>query len=182
MGYGEVRIQGEAVAAAEGLRRFGFDPIQLQAKEGVALINGVQTSAALALHGLFLAEKVFNAALAAGALTMEATAGRPTALDDRIQQIRRQPGQIRAASSLRGLVEDSPVLAEEFEGRRLQDPYSLRCMPQVMGASLDLLEHAARVLEREANAVSDNPLIFPEDGIVLSGGNFHGQPVLSPQI
>lgn len=177
MGYGEVRIQGEAVAAAEGLRRFGFDPIQLQAKEGVALINGVQTSAALALHGLFLAEKVFNAALAAGALTMEATAGRPTALDDRIQQIRRQPGQIRAASSLRGLVEDSPVLAEEFEGRRLQDPYSLRCMPQVMGASLDLLEHAARVLEREANAVSDNPLIFPEDGIVLSGGNFHGQPV-----
>lgn len=177
MGLGEVRVGNETLSAEEGLARFDLQPIQLEAKEGVALINGVQVSTALALHGLFLAEKTLNASLAAGALTMEATAGRPTALDDRIQQIRRQPGQIRVAGALRNLVEDSAILAEEFEGRRLQDPYSLRCMPQVMGAALDLLEHAAQVLEREANAVSDNPLVFPADGIVLSGGNFHGQPV-----
>lgn len=176
-GLGRVRIGGHEQDAVEGLRRFGLEPVELGPKEGVALINGVQASTALALHGLFLAEKVLNGGLSAGALTMEATAGRQQALDDRIQQIRGQLGQIRVAESLRGLVEGSGVLADEFEGRRLQDPYSLRCMPQVMGAALDLLEQAGRVLEREANAVSDNPLVFPEDGVVLSGGNFHGQPV-----
>lgn len=177
LGSGQVRINGEEVDAVTGLERHGLRPVVLGPKEGVALINGVQVSTALALHGLFRAEKVFNAALAAGALTMEATAGRQSALDDRIQQIRRQPGQIRAAVALRRLVADSSVLADEFEGRRLQDPYSLRCMPQVMGACLDLLENAAQTLEREANAVSDNPLVFPDDDLVLSGGNFHGQPV-----
>jgi histidine ammonia-lyase len=176
-GIGEVRVDGAVLGAVEGLAGIGLEPVVLGPKEGVALINGTQVSTALALHGLFLAENVFNAATAAGALTMEATAGRPTALDARIQTIRRQPGQIRAAAAFRALVADSGVLATEFEGRRLQDPYSLRCMPQVMGASLDLLEHSARVLENESNAVSDNPLMFPADGIVLSGGNFHGQPV-----
>lgn len=176
-GHGEVRIDGAVFPAVEGLEKHGLAPVELGPKEGVALINGVQASTALALHGLFLAEKVFNAALAAGALTMEATAGRQQALDERIQLIRGQLGQVRAARSLRDLVAGSEVLETEFEGRRLQDPYSLRCMPQVMGASLDLLEQAGRVLEREANAVSDNPLVFPEDGEILSGGNFHGQPV-----
>lgn len=177
MGEGRVRIHGDEYGALDGLELRGLRPVVLGPKEGVALINGVQVSTALALHGLFRAEKVLNAGLCAGALTMEATAGRQAALDDRIQQIRRQPGQIRAASSLRRLIADSNVLDQEFEGRRLQDPYSLRCMPQVMGACLDLLENAARTLEREANAVSDNPLVFPDDGLVLSGGNFHGQPV-----
>jgi histidine ammonia-lyase len=177
MGIGEVRVNGETLPAKDGLARFNLEPVTLQAKEGVALINGVQVSTALALHGLFLAENILNATVASGALTMEATAGRPEALDDRIQQIRRHPNQIRTATALRNLVKDSPILAEEFEGRRLQDPYSLRCMPQVIGASLNLLEEAARTLEREANAVSDNPLIFPGDDVVLSGGNFHGQPV-----
>lgn len=177
MGAGTVRINGEHHEATVGLQKFGLEPIALGPKEGVALINGVQVSNALALQALFYAEKVFNAAIAAGALTMEATAGRQSALDDRIQQLRAHPGQVRSATALRGLVANSSVLETEFEGRRLQDPYSLRCMPQVMGAALDLLEHAATVLEREANAVSDNPLVFPEDGIVLSGGNFHGQPV-----
>jgi len=176
-GLGAVRIRGEKYDAVAGLATAGLEPLVLGPKEGVALINGTQVSTALGLRGLFLAENVFNAAIAAGALTLEATAGRPTALDDRIQRIRRQPGQIRAAAALRSLVADSGVLETEFEGRRLQDPYSLRCMPQVMGAALDLLEHAARVLERESSAVSDNPLMFPADGIVLSGGNFHGQPV-----
>lgn len=176
-GHGSVRINGEEYPAVEGLRHVGLAAVELGPKEGVALINGVQASTALALQGLFKAEKVLNASVAAGALTMEATAGRQEALDPRIQQIRGQEGQIRVAASLRNLVKDSDVLAEEFEGRRLQDPYSLRCMPQVFGAALDMLEQAARVLEREANAVSDNPLVFPEDGVVLSGGNFHGQPV-----
>ncbi|PZE22957.1 MULTISPECIES: histidine ammonia-lyase [unclassified Curtobacterium] len=176
-GIGAVRIQGVEHPATEGLRSVGIDPVVLGPKEGVALINGTQMSTALALRGLFQAENVLNAGLAAGALTLEATAGRQMALDERIQRIRRQPGQIRTAAALRALVADSVVLDTEFEGRRLQDPYSLRCMPQVMGASLDLLENASRVLERESNAVSDNPLMFPEDGIVLSGGNFHGQPV-----
>ena len=176
-GIGEVRINGVVQPAAEGLASVGLEPVILGPKEGVALINGTQVSTALALRGLFLAENVFNAGIAAGALTLEATAGRQSALDDRIQQIRRQPGQIRAAAALRALIVDSGVLATEFEGRRLQDPYSLRCMPQVMGASLDLLENSSKVLERESNAVSDNPLMFPDDGVILSGGNFHGQPV-----
>lgn len=176
-GLGTVRIGGVEMSALDGLKHAGLSPVELGPKEGVALINGVQASTALALHGLFLAEKILNAGLAAGALTMEATAGRQEALDPRIQNIRGQIGQIRVAESLRALVADSEVLATEFEGRRLQDPYSLRCMPQVMGAALDLLDQAGRVLEREANAVSDNPLVFPEDKVVLSGGNFHGQPV-----
>jgi len=176
-GLGRVRVGGNEVAAVEGLASVGLKPVVLGPKEGVALINGTQTSTALALRGLFGAESVLNAGLAAGALTMEATAGRQTALDDRIQQIRGQRGQIQVARSLRRLVTDSEVLDVEFDGRRLQDPYSLRCMPQVMGSAWDLICFAADVLEREANAVSDNPLMFPADGIVLSGGNFHGQPV-----
>src|SRR5699024_6607324 len=140
-------------------------------------INGTQASTAITIRGLFRAQDVLNAAIAAGALTTEATAGRQTAFDDRIQQIRRQPGQIVVAERLRRLVADSEVLSVEFEGRRLQDPYCLRCQPQVMGAALDLLDFAAGTLGREVNAVSDNPLMFPDDDLVLSGGNFHGQPV-----
>ncbi|WP_217135879.1 histidine ammonia-lyase [Leucobacter chinensis] len=176
-GHGQVRIGRKTYNAVEGLRSVGLEPVELGPKEGVALINGVQASTALALQGLFAAEKVLNAAITAGALTLEATAGRQEALDARIQAIRGQVGQITVAASLRNLVAESEILAHEFEGRRLQDPYSLRCMPQVFGASLDLLEQAARVLEREANAVSDNPLVFPDDEVVLSGGNFHGEPV-----
>lgn len=177
MGLGKVRIAGKEYSAIEGLRAADLEPVVLGPKEGVALINGTQVSTALALRGLFLAENVLNAGLCAGALTLESTAGRPSALDARIQNIRRQVGQIRVAATLRDLVVDSTTLNTEFEGRRLQDPYGLRCQPQVMGASLDLLEHSARVLELEGSAVSDNPLMFPADGVVLSGGNFHGQPV-----
>jgi len=176
-GIGSVRIDGIELPAVDGLLRAGLSPVELGPKEGVALINGTQVSTALALRGLFRAEAVFNAALAAGGLSLEATAGRPVALDDRIQQIRGHQGQIRVATALRRLVEGSTILTHEFEGRRLQDPYCLRCQPQVMGAAWDLLEFSGEVLETEANAVSDNPLMFPDDDIVLSGGNFHGQPV-----
>ncbi|MBM7518555.1 histidine ammonia-lyase [Nocardioides nitrophenolicus] len=177
MGEGRVRIAGETYDAVEGLATVGLAPVVLGPKEAVALLNGVQASTAIALRGLFGAEAVFNAGLAAGALTLEATAGRQVVLDDRIQQIRGHAGQIRVAALLRRLVADSEVLDVEFEGRRLQDPYCLRCQPQVMGAALDLLAFAARTIEQEVNAVSDNPLMFPDDGVVLSGGNFHGQPV-----
>ena len=177
MGEGRVRVGGVTYDATEGLAEVGLKPVVLGPKEAVALLNGVQASTAIALRGLFGAEAVFNAGLAAGALTMEATAGRQVVLDDRIQQIRGHAGQIRAADALRRLVEGSTVLDIEFDGRRLQDPYSLRCQPQVMGAVLDLLTFAARTIEQEVNAVSDNPLVFPDDGVVLSGGNFHGQPV-----
>jgi histidine ammonia-lyase len=177
MGEGRVRVGGTTYPAVEGLAKAGLEPIVLGPKECAALINGVQASTALAVNGLFGAEAVFNAGLAGGALTLEATAGRPGVLDDRIQQIRGHAGQIRVAAALRDLVADSPVLGIEFEGRRLQDPYCLRCQPQVMGAALDLLAFAALTLETEVNAVSDNPLMFPDDDEVLSGGNFHGQPV-----
>lgn len=178
IGLGEVRTPaGDIVPAAEGLSQHGMEPLVLGPKEGVALINGTQASTAIAIAGLFRAETVLNAAVVAGALTTEATAGRQSAFDDRIQQIRRQPGQILVAERLRALLAESIVLDVEFEGRRLQDPYCLRCQPQVMGAALDLLNFAAGTLQRELNAVSDNPLMFPEDNVVLSGGNFHGQPV-----
>lgn len=176
-GIGRIRRNGQEDDATATLRTFGLEPVVLGPKEGVALINGTQISTALALRGLFRAEHVFNAALVAGAMSLEATAGRQEALDARIHTIRRQLGQIRTAAALRTLIDGSVILADEFAGRRLQDPYCLRCQPQVMGAALDLLEHSASVLERESAAVSDNPLMFPDDGIVLSGGNFHGQPV-----
>jgi histidine ammonia-lyase len=176
-GVGQIRIAGEVFTAMDALHSVGLAPITLGPKEGVALINGTQVSTALALKGLFRAESVLNAALVAGALSMEAIAGRPSVFDSRIQEVRKQAGQIRAAAVLRKLVADSVILEEEFEGRRVQDPYSFRCQPQVMGAALDLLEHSAIVLEREANAVSDNPLVFSSDGVVISGGNFHAQPV-----
>ncbi|MEH1016518.1 histidine ammonia-lyase [Micromonospora sp. CPCC 206060] len=177
MGEGRVRIDGVTYNAVEGLAKVGLTPIELGPKEAVALLNGVQASTAIALRGLFGAEAVFNAGLAAGALTLEATAGRQVVLDDRIQQVRGHAGQIRVAGLLRRLVADSSVLDVEFEGRRLQDPYCLRCQPQVMGAALDLLTFAARTIQQEVNAVSDNPLMFPDDDVVLSGGNFHGQPI-----
>ncbi|MFG1950438.1 histidine ammonia-lyase [Micromonospora sp. NPDC048830] len=177
MGEGRVRIDGVTYNAVEGLAKVGLTPVELGPKEAVALLNGVQASTAIALRGLFGAEAVFNAGLAAGALTLEATAGRQVVLDDRIQQVRGHAGQIRVAGLLRRLVADSAVLDVEFEGRRLQDPYCLRCQPQVMGAALDLLTFAARTVQQEVNAVSDNPLMFPDDDVVLSGGNFHGQPI-----
>jgi histidine ammonia-lyase len=177
MGLGEAHIGGEVVPAARALEEAGLPALELGPKEGVALINGTQVSTALALDGLFRAAAVFLGALAAGALSLEGVAGTDVPFDPRLNAIRRQEGQIHVAAALAQLAADSPIRAADVPGRRLQDPYSFRCQPQVMGAALDLLRFAGTVLEREANSVSDNPLVFPDDGIVLSGGNFHGQPV-----
>jgi len=169
---------GSKRPAAEMLRASGIAPLQLQAKEGLALINGTQTSTALALHALFAFEPVLEAALVIGALTVDAARGSDGPFDPRIHAVRGQPGQIDVARYYRSLLEGSAIRASHTEGDdRVQDPYCLRCQPQVVGACLDQLRHAALVLLREANAVTDNPLVFANDGAMVSGGNFHAEPV-----
>lgn len=177
IGEGQVLMQGEPYPATEGLERAGIPPLVLGPKEGLALLNGTQVSTALALRGLFEAESVFAAGLVAGALTSEAIKGSVKPLDSRIHQARGQVGQIAVAGALRGLLNGSPIVDSHRACSRVQDPYSVRCVPQVMGACLDNLCYAARILVTESNAASDNPLVFPEDASVISGGNFHAEPV-----
>lgn len=178
IGEGEVRLGGERLPAAEGLRRAGLAPLELAAKEGLALINGTQVSTALALVNLLRAERLFRAAIAIGALSVDAAMGSDTPFDPRLHALRGQPGQMRAAAAYRALLAGSGIRASHRTGDdRVQDPYSLRCQPQVMGAAIDTLRHAAQVLAREANAVSDNPLVFADRGEIISGGNFHAEPV-----
>ena len=178
MGEGEMLIDGKRKSAAAALHQAGIAPLVLQAKEGLALINGTQTSTALALHALFSFEPVLEAALVIGALTVDAARGSDGPFDPRIHALRGQPGQIDVAQYYRALLAGSAIRTSHLEGDdRVQDPYSLRCQPQVVGACLDQLRHAALVLTREANAVTDNPLVFAEDGTMISGGNFHAEPV-----
>ena len=178
MGEGEFIDGGRRVAAGDALRAKGIPPLVLQAKEGLALINGTQTSTALALHALFSFEPVLEAALVIGALTVDAARGSDGPFDPRIHALRGQPGQIDVAVYYRELLKGSAIRASHVDGDdRVQDPYCLRCQPQVVGACLDQLRHAALVLLREANAVTDNPLVFAEDGAMISGGNFHAEPV-----
>jgi histidine ammonia-lyase len=177
IGEGEVGIGDETFPAAEGMRRAGVAPLVLGPKEGLALLNGTQVSTALALAALFDAESVFAAALVAGALSLEAIKGSVRPLDARIHAARGQPGQIGVAAALRTLLEGSAIVPSHAHCGRVQDPYSVRCMPQVMGACLDNMRHAARVLEIEANGASDNPLVFADTAEVVSGGNFHAEPV-----
>ncbi len=173
-----LRADGSREPAAEGLARCGIAPLQLAAKEGLALINGTQTSTALALHALFSFEPVLESALVVGALTVDAARGSDGPFDPRIHALRGQPGQIDVARYYRALLAGSAIRKSHEEGDdRVQDPYCLRCQPQVVGACLDQLRHAALVLLREANAVTDNPLVFAEDGAMVSGGNFHAEPV-----
>jgi len=177
LGLGRVRVRGAMLPAADGLRMAGLKPIKLHAKEGLALINGTQVSTALALAGLFGAEDVFAAAVIAGAMSVDALKGSDSPFDERIQQLRGQPGQIAVAREYRELIAGSAIRASHLDCTRVQDPYSFRCQPQVMGACLDLIRNCAATLELEANAVTDNPLLFTEGGDVLSGGNFHAEPV-----
>ena len=177
LGVGEMRVGGETIPAMEGLKRAGLEPIALRAKEGLALINGTQASTALALKGLVLARRVFEAALVAGAMSVDAALGSDTPFDARIHAARGQPGQIAVASALRALLDGSAIRHSHDDCDRVQDPYSLRCQPQVMGAVLDLLANAQRTLLIEAGAVTDNPLVFADTGEALSGGNFHAEPV-----
>jgi histidine ammonia-lyase len=181
MGEGEMLVDGARVPALAALEEAGIAPLTLQAKEGLALINGTQTSTALALHALISFEPVLEAALVIGALTVDAARGSDGPFDPRIHALRGQPGQIDVARYYRALLGGSEIRKSHIEGDdRVQDPYCLRCQPQVVGACLDQLRHAALVLVREANAVTDNPLVFAEDGgvgVLVSGGNFHAEPV-----
>jgi histidine ammonia-lyase len=177
LGEGFAYVKGRRMPAAEALRECGFALLTLEPKEGLALLNGTQVSTALALAGLFAAEANFTAALVAGALSTDAIKGSDIPFDPRIQMVRGQPGQIDVASVLRDLMRGSAIRKSHLNCERVQDPYSIRCQPQVMGACLDTLRSAARAIELEANAVTDNPLVFAEDGAILSGGNFHAEPV-----
>lgn len=178
IGEGETLVKGRRVSGVEALKAAGVAPVALGPKEGLALLNGTQVSTALALSGLVAAERNAEAAILAGAMSVDAVMGSDTPFDPRIHALRPHPGQILAASHYRRLLAGSQIRASHLENDdRVQDPYSFRCQPQVMGACLDLLANAARTLVIEANAVSDNPLVFAEDGAVLSGGNFHAEPV-----
>jgi histidine ammonia-lyase len=178
MGEGPVRFNGQTVKAADALQAAGIAPLTLAAKEGLALINGTQVSTALALHGLFMAERLLEAGAVTGALSVDAAKGSDAPFDPRIHTARGQPGQIALARAMRELLAGSAIRQSHLDNdERVQDPYSLRCQPQVMGACRDLIAHAARTLLTEANAVTDNPLVFTDTGEVLSGGNFHAEPV-----
>ena len=177
LGFGSARHQGQVLSAQEALKRAGLEPIELAPKEGLALLNGTQASTALALAASFEIEEIFAATLVGGALSVDALKGSDAPFDARIHELRGHRGQIDVAGTLRELLSGSEVRESHRDCERVQDPYSLRCQPQVMGACLDLMRQAAATLETEANAVTDNPLIFAETGEVVSGGNFHAEPV-----
>lgn len=177
IGEGEACVNGEIVAANKALADAGIEPLVLAPKEGLALLNGTQVSTALALGAVFRTENVLAAALVAGAMSADAIKGSDTPFDRRIQSVRGHGGQIAVATVLRELMRDSEIRASHIECGRVQDPYSIRCQPQVIGACLEVLRHVCSVLETEANAVTDNPLVFVDSNSVLSGGNFHAEPV-----
>jgi len=178
LGESQARHRGQWLPARQALEAAGLRPLTLAAKEGLALLNGTQVSTAYALRGLFEAEDLFGAALVCGGLSVEAMLGSRAPFDARVHAVRGQRGQIDAAAAYRALLGESSALARSHaDCDKVQDPYSLRCQPQVMGACLTQLRQAAEVLAAEANAVSDNPLVFAAEGDVISGGNFHAEPV-----
>nr|WP_087574357.1 histidine ammonia-lyase [Sphingomonas sp. CDS-1] len=178
IGVGEIWVEGKRLPAAEALARAVLAPLELGPKEGLALLNGTQFSTANALAGLFGADRLFRTALVTGALSTEAAKGTDAPFDPRIHRLRRHAGQIAVGEALASLMAGSAIRASHrADDPRVQDPYCLRCQPQVMGAALDVMGSAAAMLETEANGVSDNPLIFAETDEALSGGNFHAEPV-----
>ncbi|WP_010258580.1 histidine ammonia-lyase [Treponema primitia] len=178
MGEGFAHYKGQTLSGKEALKAAGLSPIELGPKEGLALLNGTQVSTSFALKGLFLAEDLFAAAIACGCLTIEGVSAARTIFDERIHQVRGQQGQIDAAAAYRRLLGPRSEIGDDhINCDRVQDPYCLRCQPQVMGACLTQIRNAAAVLEIEANAASDNPLVFTDNGDVISGGNFHAEPV-----
>jgi histidine ammonia-lyase len=178
IGVGEASLEGRVLPAEAALRQAGLAPVALCPKEGLALLNGTQFSTANALAALFEAEVLFRSALVSGALSTDAARGSDAPFDARIHRLRGHRGQIETAATLRALMQGSAIRASHLIGdERVQDPYCLRCQPQVMGACLDVLRQAAATLRIEANGVTDNPLIFSETDEALSGGNFHAEPV-----
>jgi histidine ammonia-lyase len=177
IGHGRASIDGTVLPGAEALRAVGLEPVTLRPKEGLALLNGTQTSCALALAALFEIDDLLRSALVVAALTVEAGLASTDPFQDRVQRLRPHPGQIQVAAILRRLLDDGGFRAAQPGAARAQDPYSLRCLPQVLGPAADLVSTAARTLEIEAAGASDNPLLFPDDGQVVSAGNFHAESV-----
>jgi histidine ammonia-lyase len=177
LGEGEALYRGERISASRALKICGLTPITLAPKEGLALLNGTQASTAFALQGLFAAETCLHAATIIGALSVEAAQGSRAPFDARIHAARGHQAQMDMATAYRELLDHSEIEHSHEDCEKVQDPYSLRCQPQVMGACLQQMRFAASVLLTEANGVSDNPLIFADDGDILSGGNFHAEPV-----
>ena len=178
VGEGEAWFDGERLPGGEALHRAGLDALTLEAKEGLALVNGTQVQTGIGTLTLLAAERALDTAEVAGAMSLEALRGTPDAFDEAIQRVRPQPGQVTSARLLRAVLADSEIRESHRHGDpRVQDAYSIRCMPQVHGAARQGLAYAKAVLETEINSVTDNPLIFADEGRILSGGNFHGQPV-----
>ncbi|WP_421791822.1 histidine ammonia-lyase [Hyphobacterium sp.] len=177
IGVGEVWFEGEQMPAEKGLKKAGLKPLELGPKEGLALLNGTQFSTAYALAGLFEAERAFQSALVTGAMSVDAAKGSLAPFDPRIHECRGHQGQMDAAAAYLDLLTESEIPASHIDCAKVQDPYCLRCQPQVMGAALGVLRQAAATLATEANAVTDNPLIFPDGPDAISGGNFHAEPV-----
>ena len=178
MGHGEVRYRGELMPAADGLQKAGISAITLGPKEGLGMINGTQVSTALALAGLFDCWRLLQSAMVTGAMASDAMMASTAPFRDEIHQLRGHPGQIEVGQTLRRLLAGSVIRESHREDdNRVQDPYCMRCQPQVMGACLDNLRQVAAMLEIESNAVTDNPLVIRENGAILSGGNFHAEPV-----
>jgi histidine ammonia-lyase len=180
IGEGEAWFGGERLAGADALARAGLTPLALTAKEGLALINGTHLMAAAGGLAACEAKRLVDASVVATALSLEAFKGSTVPFDERLHALRPQPGQRAVAARLRTLLAGSPVVASHADCGRVQDPYTLRCAPQVIGAVSDAVDYVTGALERELDAVTDNPLVFPESGDVLSGGNFHGQPLSLP--
>lgn len=177
IGEGRVRVGGQELDSAKALKIAGIEPLVLGPKEGLALLNGTQVSTALALEALFAAEDLLVGSIVSGAMSLDAALGSRVPFDARIHEVRGQPAQMAVAAAFRGVLGESEIGHSHENCDRVQDPYSLRCQPQVAGACLQQIADAARVLGIEANGVSDNPLVFGAEGEVLSGGNFHAEPV-----
>jgi histidine ammonia-lyase len=184
IGEGEASVAGERLPGAEALSRAGLEPVVLSAKEGLALINGTHLMAAAGALAVREAQRLVEAAIVAAALSLEAFKGSTVPFDERLHEVRSHPGPVRVAARLRSLLEGSEVVASHADCGRVQDPYTLRCVPQVIGAVDDALAYVHAAVERELDAVTDNPLVFPGPdagrGDVLAGGNFHGQPLSLP--
>jgi histidine ammonia-lyase len=180
IGEGEATISGQTLPGREALSRAGLDPVGLSAKEGLAIINGTHLMAAAGGLAVRDAQRLLDAAVVAVALSLEAFKGSTAPFDPRLHELRGQPGPAAVAARLRALLDGSSVVASHADCGRVQDPYTLRCAPQVLGAVADALAYIEGALERELGAVTDNPLVFPDDGDILSGGNFHGQPLSLP--
>ncbi|HHY09893.1 MAG TPA: histidine ammonia-lyase [Firmicutes bacterium] len=176
IGEGRAYFNDQLCSSAEALQKAGLKPVVLEAKEGLALINGTQYMTAHGILSLLDGETLLKSADAISALTMEALLGIPDSLDERVHALRAHPGQIACAANLRKILAGSELVYQK-ENKRIQDAYSIRCIPQVHGASKDAWHYVAQVLDREINSVTDNPILFPAAGDVISAGNFHGQPV-----